>query len=503
MTLVGQKAYSVEEIRKTATYAYAPWTEEEDKVLKNAYEEFVKLNQPEEGFILEYAQKFGRKPGGIRSRIAKLLNGEIIYKKSSPTIKGAKSRNLGLAHNEPAESISVFPAKITLPDHLSSDQRFVLESLLSWIKNPKNGYITVGGYADTGKTTITAILRTLLKKQSPNLLVSFACFTGKASQVLKSKLVEQKSIFKGDSIGTLHSLMYKPRLDKNGQIVGWKKVSDIDSDLIIIDEASMITQDMWRDICSYGVPIIAIGDHGQLPPVGDSYSLMDNPNLRLETIHRHAQNNPILQVATLARTSGKIPFQNFSHTVRKVARGTEEAQEIVDKILNSFDDNTLILCGRNATRVKLNQQIRSRLEFSSDEPVIGEQVICLKNNYKNLSKLIYNGMIGKLIKLAPFEKHWYEAEILFHGENVLYQGKISRYQFHKEKYLDQVKGIHYSEIGDRFDFGYALTVHKSQGSQAERVLLFEEPSVYWEDELWNRWLYTAVTRAVKELYIIG
>ena len=392
---------------------------------------------------------------------------------------------------------------MTIPSHLSSDQKFVLESLLSWIRNPKNGFITVGGYAGTGKTTITAILRTLLKKQSPNLAVSFACFTGKASQVLKSKLVEQKSIFKGDTIGTLHSLMYKPKVDKNGQILGWKKVSDIDCDLIIIDEASMVTQDMWRDICSYAVPIIAIGDHGQLPPVGDNYSLMSTPNLRLETIHRHAQDNPILQVATLARTTGKIPFQDFSPFVKKVARNTPEALESMDRIFSIFNENTLILCGRNTTRVNLNKQIRQVLDFNSDEPIVGEQVICLKNNYKNLSKPIYNGMIGKLIKSSPSDKHWYEAEILFHGEEIPYQGKISKYQFHKEKYLEEVKGIHYLEIGDRFDFGYALTVHKSQGSQAERVLLFEEPSAYWENELWNRWLYTAVTRAVKELYIIG
>lgn len=500
MILARQKAYTVKDIRKTYAMAYAPWAEEEDTLLKTAYEEFIKLNQPEENFILEYAKKFGRKPGGIRSRIAKLLNGEITY----------KSKNVGTMGNHHAEHrynrgllVSVSQTKITLPDHLSSDQKFVLESLLSWIKNPKNGFITVGGYAGTGKTTVTAIFRTLLKKQLPKLVVSFACFTGKASQVLKSKLLEQKAIFKGDTIGTLHSLMYKPRVDKNGQIVGWKKVSAIDSDLIIIDEASMITQDMWKDIYSYGVPIIAIGDHGQLPPVGDSYCLMDKPDLRLETIHRHAADNPILQVATMARTTGTIPFQDFSEAVRKVARGTEEAQYIVDKIFNSFNDNTLILCGRNSTRVKLNQQIRSRLDFTSDEPVIGEQVICLKNNYKNLARPIYNGMIGKLIKLSLSDKHWYEAEILFHGEDISYQGKISKYQFHKEKYLAEVKGIHYSEIGDRFDFGYALTVHKSQGSQAERVLLFEEPSVYWEDELWNRWLYTAVTRAVKELYIIG
>lgn len=395
------------------------------------------------------------------------------------------------------------PQTVQLPDNLSSDQKLVLQSLLTWIRNPRNKYITVGGYAGTGKTTIIAILRTLLKKQSPNLSVAFACFTGKASRVLKSKLLEQKAIFRGDSIGTLHSLMYKPRLNKNGQIIGWKRVNSIDADLVIIDEASMVTLKMWQDLCSYSVPIIAIGDHGQLPPVGDSYGLMDNPHLRLEIIHRHAKDNPILKVATLARTSGQIPFQDFSPIVRKVAQDTREAKNLVDLVFHSFDDNTLILCGRNATRVKLNQQIRNVLGFTSDEPIAGERVICLKNNYKNISRPIYNGMIGKLIKLAPYEKHWYDVSILFQQEDVPYQGKISRYQFHKERYLEEVKGIHYTEIGDRFDFGYALTVHKSQGSQAERVLLFEESSAYWEGDLWNRWLYTAVTRAIKELYIIG
>ena len=87
MTLVGQKTYSVEEIRKTYSKAYAPWTEEEDKLLKSAYEEFTKLNQPEESFILEYAKKFGRKHGGIRSRIVKLSNGEITYKQGFSSSK--------------------------------------------------------------------------------------------------------------------------------------------------------------------------------------------------------------------------------------------------------------------------------------------------------------------------------------------------------------------------------------------------------------------------------
>ncbi len=116
---------------------------------------------------------------------------------------------------------------------------------------------------------------------------------------------------------------------------------------------------------------------------------------------------------------------------------------------------------------------------------------------------IYNGMIGEIITLAESGNDWYEAEILFKDQNQTYQGKISKHQFHQDKIVEKVLGLPRQLIGDRFDFGYALTVHKAQGSQAETVILFEEKSQYWDQEQWQRWLYTAVTRAVKNLYIIG
>ncbi len=387
--------------------------------------------------------------------------------------------------------------------HLSPDQQAIMDELRLWIRRPKGSHITVGGYAGTGKTTIAASLRNVLNADTPKRTVAFACFTGKASQVLKRKLFEQQAVYKDDTIGTLHSLIYKPRLDKHGRIKGWRRVSAIEADLIIIDEASMVTREMWQDIRSYGIPIIAIGDHGQLPPIGDEHSLMEKPDLRLETIHRHAQDNPILRVATLARTTGIIPYEQFSTTVLKVPRKTDAARQVVDRMFHAAVSDGLILCGRNATRVRINQKIRSMMGFTSDVPQVGERVICLKNNYMTDGEPIYNGMVGILKKIAPHKDHWYEADIAFSDEHRFYTGTISRHQFHKERYVEDVPGIHYKEIGDRFDFGYALTVHKSQGSQADRVLLFEEHAPYWEGQLWNRWLYTAVTRAVRELYIIA
>ncbi|MFS8159608.1 MAG: AAA family ATPase, partial [Candidatus Roizmanbacteria bacterium] len=347
------KSYSVDEIRKMHAKAYAPWTGQEDKELKSAYKDLLTSGKPSGPFIAEYAKKFGRKSGGIRSRIKKLLEGDTTsYKSPRKTTKASH-----------VKTKIQFQGDITLPDYLSADQKLVLEALLLWIQNPKNGYITVGGYAGTGKTTITSILRTVLEKLSPKLRVSFACFTGKASMVLKSKLIDQKAILGTDTIGTIHSLMYKPKIDSKGRIISWKKVEKIESDLIIIDEASMLTKDMWKDLLSYKIPIIAIGDHGQLPPVGDTYSLMQKPELRLETIHRHRDGNPILEVATLARTTGKIPFKTFSPYVKKLARNSQEAEDLILSIFGSVDENTLILCGRNNTRIRLNNQIRQIMEI--------------------------------------------------------------------------------------------------------------------------------------------
>jgi len=386
---------------------------------------------------------------------------------------------------------------------LSGDQKKVLTSTIDWLKKPKGQFITIGGYAGTGKTTLVGFLRKIIKKNSPKARVAFACYTGKASQVLKVKLLQQQALFRGDFSGTIHSLMYSPRLDKHGKIIGWYRNKSIPHDLIIIDEASMVTEEIWEDLTSYGILIIAIGDHGQLPPIGDGFNLMGKPMLALERIHRHARGNPIIKVTTLAREKGFIPIEKFGPNVRKIRKESEYAQTLSNKIFSSYNDQTLILCGRNRTRVLLNQKIRENLGRNSEEPLIGETLICLKNNYENPEGPIYNGMLGKLMKIKPFKKHWYKAEIYFPDEKRHFQGLISKHQFGKQRFIEEVEGIHYKQIGDRFDFGYALTVHKAQGSQADKVLLFEEPSVYWRGELWNRWLYTAVTRAVKELYIIG
>lgn len=176
---------------------------------------------------------------------------------------------------------------------LSADQSRALEQLLTWVKKPTSRSITLGGYAGTGKTTLISVLRRELATLYPEHVVAFAAFTGKASQVLRMTLEEHKALLPQDSCTTIHKLLYTPSIDKEGRLLSWKKTATLEANLLIIDEASMITDGLWMDLCSFGIPIIAIGDHGQLPPIGSNFNLLQKPDITLEQIHRQAEGNPI------------------------------------------------------------------------------------------------------------------------------------------------------------------------------------------------------------------
>ncbi len=383
---------------------------------------------------------------------------------------------------------------------LSTKQKNILSEILKWYKKNGRPYITLGGYAGTGKTTLMGYLSNILREKNKGLKIAFCSYTGKASRVLQRKLKDTKSLKQYDYTGTIHRLIYRPILDNNGEIVGWERQNkkEFFYDLIIVDEASMITADIWNDLLSFDKPILAVGDHGQLPPVQGNFNLMENPELRLEEIYRQEINNPIIKVSEIARKYGKIPTEEFSGTVKKLDKKKRETGEFLESMFESYDTDLMILTGYNRSRVKVNQGIRQLLNFESPYPAQGDRVICLKNNHK---EEIYNGMMGTILDVTEGsidDFNYYDAEIELDDEDNQYFGKISKEQFGKESTLnDSPEGF------DLFDFGYALTVHKAQGSQAKRVVVFEERFSKMDDEMWRRWLYTAVTRAMEELYIIG
>ena len=384
---------------------------------------------------------------------------------------------------------------------LSEDQERALERLLAWYKDPaRSAFITLGGYAGTGKTTLIAVLRNELVKLDKNIRFAFCSYTGKAAQNLKNKLKEAGALAVKDSVSTIHGLIYTPRENEAGHITGWDRKDLLERSLIIVDEASMVDGAIWADLLSYNIPIVAVGDHGQLPPISGSFNLMQAPQLLLTQIHRQARDNPIIKVSQFARTTGLIPPERYGAGVIKYLKEDCDAQEKTGELLESYSPDTLILCGYNNTRNRINQFMRAARGYEPPRPAGGDRVICLRNNHK---KGIYNGMLGTIENIAPAHKDWYQAEIQLDDRERLYEGLIYAPQFGAKTGVNFTKDRQLAMIGDLFDFGYALTVHKAQGSQARRVVMFEERFAQMDDEMWRRWLYTGVTRAEEELYLFG
>ncbi|MFZ5535804.1 MAG: ATP-dependent DNA helicase [Patescibacteria group bacterium] len=383
---------------------------------------------------------------------------------------------------------------------LSDDQRRALSHVMEWYRKDRESmqYVTLGGYAGTGKTTLIGLIRKELHTIDPGLKVGFVSFTGKAARILQSKVKEAGVLFRQDSVGTIHSLIYTPILNASDEIVGWKTKDSIEKNLIIIDEASMVDAVIWEHLLSYRVPMIVVGDHGQLPPINGTFSLMQSPNLRLEEIHRQARENPIIALSITAREQGFIKPGRYGKNVMKYGRDDVDTGEAMQEMLTNYRDDMLILCGYNKTRKKLNTFIRNSLGFDSPDPVPGDRVICLRNNHK---AKIYNGMLGTVTAISRKNDHVYAADIALDGEESEYSGLIAVEQFNADSALNFTQNRRMYNGIDLFDFGYALTVHKAQGSQAKKVVLFEERFAKMTDEDWRRWLYTAVTRAEEELTI--
>ncbi len=414
---------------------------------------------------------------------------------------------------------------------LSTDQKNAISTILDWYNAAiREQYITLGGYAGTGKTTVVAELR---EKLPVNIRVAYCAYTGKATSVLRNKLLKTKSLYKSDNISTIHSLIYDPIM-RGEEIIGWSRKSVIDYDLIIVDESSMVSKEIFEDLLSYGIPIVCIGDHGQLPPVSaDSFNLMSNPQIKLEVIHRYdnSEESPLLKVSMLARKEGNIPFGYYGGCVLKVHPNNANISRFF-KMMGNFEDSFCIV-GENKTRISLNRKIRRILNKPEDHPVQTDRIICLRNNTNASDIPIYNGMIGTITDKTDRDK-CYQITCRFDGENDLYNGFANKENFNylctsggynlpsdfayeseiirwkKQKSAGDYYSVNNNIIRkkkkvyfDNFDYGYCITCHKSQGSEMKNVMVIEERNYYMSDDIWSRWLYTAVTRSRENLIIIS
>ena len=415
---------------------------------------------------------------------------------------------------------------------LSKDQIDAKKTILDWVHSARrSSYITMGGYAGTGKSSLIAEVR---KSLPPRWRVAFCAYTGKASGVMKDKLIEADAINPAtDYIGTIHSLCYRAREDPDTRLIVFERVPYLGYDLIVVDEASMVNQELFNDLRSYGIPMLLVGDHGQLPPIStDDFNLMENPLIKLEEVHRFGKNTSLLDLSVMARNGESIPFKVFDDKVAKVKETDPLVNDFIQNHLKDFSDG-VCLCGTNNTRSDVNQLIRLNYGIIEDiddkVPRAGDRVVCLKNN-KSLVEPIYNGMLGRVNSIGTVDKleDAYTMSIKV-DDGFTHDGLVARQHFGELKYSTDGKEFvtmrelmslktnltvmerkrMRGKLGkrkiylDAFDFGYCLTVHKAQGSEWGNVMLFEETSGYWDSEYRNRWLYTAVTRSNDRLLIIG
>jgi ATP-dependent exoDNAse (exonuclease V) alpha subunit len=347
---------------------------------------------------------------------------------------------------------------------LSKEQKYVLYHIVSNVRKGKM-QTTLGGYAGTGKTTMIKYL----KKFFPDY--SVVAYTGKAANVLRRK---------GIQASTIHSLIYQPMTGHDGEVhFSLASRDELGCNGIIIDEASMVSDEIYDDLKSFSLPLIFVGDHGQLEPINSDFNLMANPEFKLEEIHRNA--GDIAHFANHLRQG--YTAASYKSTTDKVV--IMRSNQVTDQLMANVEQ---CICGFNKTRVMVNQRIRAYKGYQSLLEK-GERIICLRNN-KQLA--LFNGMQGTLVDFYQDRKRMYFIDFQF--EDFMYTKVwVDLNQFGKEKNEFEFK----KGTPNPFDYAYCCTAHKTQGDEFDSVLVIEQRSKQWD---FRRWAYTCASRAREKLY---
>lgn len=358
----------------------------------------------------------------------------------------------------------------------------------------------VSGVAGSGKSTIVSIAIKMLGIPLQNVI--FCTLTGKASLVLR---------IKGNPSNTIHKTFYSVFKTKNSFGFHLKKHIDPTIKLIVVDEAAMVPQPMVEDILSFGTPVLFLGDHNQLPPIFGPNKIMvpGMCDTRLTQVMRQSDSSGILILANMAIQG--LPIKLGQYNASKVVRYSD----IYDK-MHEYD---MIITYSNGTRRVVNHLVRQQLGRKSIYPEKGDKLICLMNNYnyqieyEDIPIYVINGLVGyaetpsKTIADGSLELCNFEFVPEFLPNEPQYRFNIKCFMEIFEQYSKDIRkeafiqamyddSVDEEKLGSiaMVDYGYAITCHKSQGSEAKNVLVLASDFKGSQDT-YNKWLYTAITRA--------
>src|SRR5215212_5251669 len=361
-------------------------------------------------------------------------------------------------------------------------QDSALKEVAAWLKAKpgKNGtpaIFRLFGYAGTGKTTLARHIADGVDGE-----VKFAAFTGKAALVMRNKGC--------DSASTIHSLIYRARESgvEQPSFELWDDAPASKAKLIVIDECSMVDAELGRDLMSFGLPVLVLGDPAQLPPIaGGGFFTEAEPDAMLTEVHRQAQDDPIVRLSMQVRSGERL-------TPGEYGRSSVVRRDDFDPQRALVTDQ--ILVGRNATRRAYNTRMRERRGFDDPLPLAGDKLVCLRNNRR---KGLFNGGLWNVAERPTTRRQILKLRLT---PDEGFVGKGVKVSVKSECFTGKIEQLDWPsrKKHDEFDYGYVLTVHKAQGSQWDDVVLFDESFAFQESR--ERWLYTGITRAAKRLTIV-
>lgn len=395
---------------------------------------------------------------------------------------------------------------------LNRMQQVGFDRAKKWWLDGNEQIFKIAGYAGTGKTYLSSMISAELADNK----IAFCAYTGKAALVMQQR---------GMPATTIHKLIYETspvetrHVDDDGKVFYRVKYTtklktklDPKPQIIIVDESSMVDTKILTDLLSFEIPIIAVGDPFQLPPVqGKEPELLINPDVTLEEIMRQDEGSPIAYLAEKIR-KGKPLKDDESYTdciwqMPKTDLFTN---------LEIFDWAGQFIAARNVTVNAINLQARQYFERTGDLPVIGDKMICRRNSWDTvltdgkLPTALVNGLIGTVtqvdeklvISKLPWKPDGYSFSTnqlnlrpIFEDEaefKDLPYNPLALWENDQQR-RNALKGI-------ILQYGYCITCHASQGSEWDNVVLYDDS---WPDKndptQQARWRYTGVTRAAKKL----
>ena len=435
---------------------------------------------------------------------------------------------------------------------LSALQERAVKAACGWYTDHEHPLFYLAGYAGSGKSTIMPVIIDALGINPDE--VEFCAPTGKAAKVMTTKL---KAFGIDRRARTIHSLIYRPKplradmLERSledlraqrSRVIedlegdpNWerhpkvveidKSMALIDADLeklfdqgedpkfqlnpdsdirksriCVVDEASMVGEMLAGDLLGFDVPVLAMGDPGQLPPVKDNEGLTaETPDFFLDEIHRQAKDNPIIHLATMAR-------EGRSLKVGKYGDGVEVVDRMNDKATYNPELDAQIIVGTNSRRWMVTKKLRKALGFNSTGPCAGEPLIVCKNS-RSVPDMVNGAFVNCVHDVGDLRDGTVAIKVLVEDEFgvqrpvMALQGLFEEHRLGKKGAATApAKLVYRARIeNEHLDWGWAITCHKSQGSEWDNVVLHDESGTFREDA--DKWLYTGITRAAKGLTVV-